>query len=119
MSKAGEWLRLARPRQWTKNLLVMAAMLFAARFGRLSAWLTAGAAFVSFCFLSASVYALNDLLDAELDRKHPVKKNRPVAKGTVSRLEAALLAGLWAGAGLGLALWLGLGFLACAVAYLA
>jgi 4-hydroxybenzoate polyprenyltransferase len=116
--RPGEWLRLARPKQWAKNLLVLAALLFAARFGQFSAWLQAGAAFLSFTLLSASVYALNDSLDMELDRKHPVKRLRPVAAGTVSRLEACLLAGLWAGGGLGLALWLGPGFLACAVAFL-
>jgi 4-hydroxybenzoate polyprenyltransferase len=117
--RPGEWLRLARPKQWAKNLLVLAALVFAARFGELSAWLQAGAAFASFTLLSASVYALNDRMDAEIDRKHPLKRLRPVAAGTVSKLEAGLLAGLWAGAGLGLALWLGPGFLACALAYLA
>ena len=113
-----EWLRLARPKQWSKNLLVLAALIFAVRFREASDLILAGAAFASFTLLSASVYALNDVMDVELDRKHPVKRARPVAAGKVSRGEAFVLAGLWAGLGLGLAFWLGLGFLACAVAYL-
>jgi 4-hydroxybenzoate polyprenyltransferase len=116
--RPGEWLRLARPRQWSKNLAVLAALIFAVRFREAADLLLAGEALVAFILLSASVYAFNDLLDADSDRRHPVKKLRPIAAGHVSRGEALLLAGLWAGAGLGLALWLGLGFLACAAAYL-
>ena len=115
----GEWLRLARPKQWAKNLLVFAALIFAARFGQLNAWLLAGAAFLSFTLLSASVYALNDLMDVDIDRKHPVKRLRPVAAGTISQLGAALLATGWAATGLGIAFWLGKGFLICSLAYLA
>jgi len=112
------WLRLARPKQWPKNLLVLAALVFAVRFRYLADVITGAAAFVSFVLLSASVYALNDRMDVALDRKHPLKRHRPVASGEVGLNEAALLAGLWAGLGLGLAVWLGPGFLACAVAYL-
>jgi 4-hydroxybenzoate polyprenyltransferase len=117
--RLGDWLSLARPRQWTKNLLVLAALIFAARFKEGSAWVLSLAAVAAFVLLSASVYAFNDTLDAELDRKHPVKKLRPVAAGRVSRLEALSLAGLWGGAGLGLAFWLGRGFLLCALGYVA
>lgn len=118
MSKASAWLRLARPKQWPKNLLVLAALIFAVRFRELSDILTGAAAFVSFVLLSAAVYAFNDRLDVEADRKHPLKRKRPVASGEVGTTEAAVLAGLWAGLGLGLALWLGPGFLACAIGYL-
>jgi 4-hydroxybenzoate polyprenyltransferase len=117
--RPAEWLRLARPKQWSKNLLVLAALIFAVRFRELGDLVLAGAAFASFTLLSASVYALNDVMDVDLDRKHPIKRRRPVAAGTVSRNEALILAGLWAGFGLGLAFWLGLPFLACAAAYLA
>ena len=119
MPKLSAWLRLARPKQWSKNLLVLAALVFAVRFRELGDLITGAVAFASFTFLSASVYALNDQMDAEADRKHPLKRKRPVASGEVSKGEAAALAGLWAGMGLGLAFWLGTGFLLCAVAYLA
>ncbi len=116
--RPGEWLRLARPKQWSKNLLVLAALVFAVRFREPGDLLVGAMAFVAFTLLSASVYALNDVLDAQADRRHPLKKLRPVAAGTVGRGEALILAGLWAGAGLGLAFWLGPGFLACSAAYL-
>ncbi len=61
--RPSEWLRLARPKQWTKNLLVLAALIFAVRFRQLGDLLLALQACVAFVFLlSASVYALNDLL---------------------------------------------------------
>lgn len=119
MVKLSAWLRLARPKQWSKNLLVLAALVFAVRFRELGDLITGAVAFASFTFLSASVYALNDLMDVEADRKHPLKRKRPVASGEVGKSEAMALAGLWAGMGLGLAFWLGGGFLTCAVAYLA
>jgi 4-hydroxybenzoate polyprenyltransferase len=117
--RPSEWLRLARPRQWSKNLLVLAALIFAVRFREPGDLLLAFEALVAFVLLSASVYALNDLLDRESDRRHPLKKLRPVASGAVSPAEAAVLAGLWAGLGLGLSFWLGMDFMACAAAYLA
>ncbi|MGX1914091.1 decaprenyl-phosphate phosphoribosyltransferase [Streptomyces phaeochromogenes] len=76
-------LRAARPRQWTKNVLVLAAPLAAGR------WLTGEAAVqlvlvvVLFIVASASIYFLNDCLDIEDDRRHPVKRHRPVAAGEV------------------------------------
>ena len=61
-----------RPRQWTKNLLVFAAPLFAFRF-ELDVWLPAVGALVAFCFVSSSVYLLNDCLDLASDRANPSK----------------------------------------------
>jgi len=103
-----DWLRLARPKQWTKNLLLFAALLFSGRLRSPEAWLASLTAFSAFVLLSASVYALNDLSDAEADRRHAVKRHRPVAAGRVGLVEAALLSGVWAALGLGLAAWLGL-----------
>lgn len=116
--KLAHWLRLARPRQWTKNLLLFAALLFSGRMRSGEAWGLSLAAFVSFVLLSASVYALNDLSDVEADRRHPLKRQRPVAAGQVRPLEAGLLAGAWAALGLGLAAGLGPRFLALALGYL-
>ncbi len=77
-------LRTARPKQWVKNLLVVAAPGAA---GVLlepgSLWRTA-VAFVALCFAASGTYFLNDALDVEADRAHPVKCNRPVASGEVS-----------------------------------
>ncbi len=72
-----------RPHQWTKNLIVFAAPLFAFSIN-LSSLLGSLLAFVLFCSASSSFYLLNDIADIESDRKHPVKCNRPIAAGLVS-----------------------------------
>lgn len=117
--KLRDWLRLARPRQWPKNLLLFAAVLFSGRFREAGPMALALLACGAFVLLSASVYAFNDLRDAAEDRRHPHKKTRPVASGRVKPAEAALLSALWAGLGLGLSAVLGGRFLLLAVAYLA
>ncbi len=84
----------ARPRQWPKNLLVFAAPLAGASLGRddgLGYALVAAAAFTA---ASAAVYFINDVADAERDRRHPVKRSRPVASGRLPRAHALALAGL-------------------------
>lgn len=112
----GDWVALARPRQWTKNLLLYAAFLFTAG----DAWdlgddmgeagelfLRASLGFVAFCLLSSAGYLLNDSRDAGRDRAHPRKRERPIAAGRISsrsayRVALALaLGGLVAGAPLG------------------
>ncbi len=65
-------LASCRPRQWTKNLLVFAAPLFAFRF-EAAVWLPAAGALVAFCLISSSIYLLNDCLDVAADRAHPRK----------------------------------------------
>jgi len=77
-------LHSLRPEQWTKNLLVFAALLFARRLFDPAAVLQALAAFAIFCGLSGAVYLLNDVSDRESDRQHPVKRHRPIAAGDVS-----------------------------------
>ena len=72
-----------RPRQWTKNLLVFAAPLFAFRF-EINVWLLAGGTLVAFCLISSAIYLLNDCLDVVADRAHPSKRFRPIAAGLVS-----------------------------------
>jgi len=88
-------LAACRPRQWTKNLLVFAAPLFAFLFEG-SVWLDVLQVFIAFCAISSAVYLLNDVLDVEADRAHPTKRHRPIASGLVSiplgLLTAALLA---------------------------
>ncbi|HVD25714.1 MAG TPA: UbiA family prenyltransferase, partial [Gaiellaceae bacterium] len=74
-------LAALRPRQWTKNLLVFAGLLFAAEFSDPKRWAQAIAIFVAYCAASSAAYLFNDVRDAEQDRLHPVKRYRSVASG--------------------------------------
>lgn len=76
--------RLMRPKQWTKNLLVFAGLLFTASFNDSELVVRALLAFLAMCLASSGTYALNDALDAERDRNHPKKKHRPVAARQLS-----------------------------------
>ncbi|HZU81141.1 MAG TPA: decaprenyl-phosphate phosphoribosyltransferase [Acidimicrobiales bacterium] len=94
-------VRLARPRQWIKNLLVVAAPGAAGVLSHGAPAAHVVGAFVAFCLASSGTYFLNDVLDAEADRHHPTKRLRPVAAGVVPpRLALAVAAALMAG-GLG------------------
>jgi 4-hydroxybenzoate polyprenyltransferase len=73
-----------RPDQWTKNLLVFAALIFAVKLLDLAALALASAAFLIFCALSGAVYLINDVSDREADRQHPLKRMRPIASGALS-----------------------------------
>jgi 4-hydroxybenzoate polyprenyltransferase len=82
-----------RPRQWTKNLLVFAGLLFSrSLFDPVSVGRSA-LAFLLFCLLSGGVYLINDVVDAERDRNHPQKRHRPVASGRLPPT-LALVAGI-------------------------
>jgi 4-hydroxybenzoate polyprenyltransferase and related prenyltransferases len=70
-----------RPRQWTKNAFVFAALVFDRQMLIFKSLEHTLFAFFIFCFLSSSVYLINDIMDIEADRNHPVKKNRPIAAG--------------------------------------
>jgi len=87
-----------RPRQWTKNLLLFAGIVFASEVGDAGKWLQAGTAFLIYCAASSAAYLVNDLIDAPSDRKHPVKRRRPLARGEVdsrtAKVAAAALVGL-------------------------
>lgn len=111
-------LHSLRPEQWTKNLLVFAALLFARRLFDPAAVLQALAAFAIFCGLSGAVYLLNDVSDRESDRQHPVKRHRPIAAGHVSAPTAVAWALVLIALGLALAFWLQTGFGITAAAYL-
>jgi 4-hydroxybenzoate polyprenyltransferase len=88
-----------RPRQWTKNLLLFAGIIFAAKLGDLSRWAEALAAFAAYCAASSASYLVNDVRDAPHDRMHPTKRLRPIAHGELSpRLAEALAAALVVGA---------------------
>ena len=102
------FVKALRPLQWTKNLLVFLPLVFAAGV----AWspddprglpplaATLAVVFLAFCAMSSAVYLVNDVLDRQADRRHPVKRSRPIASGSVGVPWALLGAGILAAAGL-------------------
>jgi len=89
-SRVPALVRLARPKQWTKNVLVIAAPGAAGVLTEASALFDTFIAFVCFCLAASGTYYLNDALDVEADRGHPTKRNRPIASGEVSVRTAAV-----------------------------
>jgi 4-hydroxybenzoate polyprenyltransferase len=108
-----------RPEQWTKNLIVFAALIFGQRLFDSAAVGRSLAAFFIFCGLSGVVYVLNDLSDRDADRLHPLKRQRPIAAGDISATLAWSAAGIIAAAALAGAFWLGSTFGWIAVTYIA
>jgi 4-hydroxybenzoate polyprenyltransferase len=82
-----------RPRQWSKNLLVFAGILFAAKLGDPLRWAEACICFVAYCAISSAAYLANDVRDRDDDRLHPIKRARPIARGELSVRAALVLAG--------------------------
>jgi 4-hydroxybenzoate polyprenyltransferase len=107
---AADLVRIARPRQWTKNVVCFAALVFAGSLGDPQALRRACLAFVCFCFASSAVYVFNDVRDREEDRVHPVKRGRPVAAGRLSPRAALLWALVLAGVSLTLSAGLAVRF---------
>lgn len=112
-------LMLARPWQWIKNGLVLAALVFSHRLFVLHDTILAVVALVAFCALSGLAYVLNDISDREADRLNPEKRDRPLARGDLSVIEAAAFAVALGAIALLLSLALGLDFTAIAVLYIA
>jgi len=111
-------LRTARPRQWLKNVLVFAAPGAAGVLFHGHVLYRTVAAFGLFCMASAGTYFLNDVLDAEGDRRHPQKRNRPIASGQLPVRPAIAAAAVLMAAALGLSPLLGTKFLVAMAAYL-
>ncbi|GCE20033.1 UbiA family prenyltransferase [Dictyobacter kobayashii] len=76
-------IALMRPKQWTKNGAVFIGLVFASQLFQFYPLIRAIVAFITFCFVSSTIYVLNDLLDIEKDRLHPTKRFRPLASGTL------------------------------------
>ena len=83
-------IKLARPGHWIKNSVVLAALFFAGVANELNSVMLALAAAGVFCLLSSGIYTLNDIVDREQDKKHPLKKSRPLASGGISLATAAI-----------------------------
>jgi len=112
------YVKLARPKQWTKNGFVLAGLVFSGEALEASSLVAALLAFAAFCALSGAVYAANDVLDVEEDRKHPTKRNRPVASGLISPRAATVYAVLLGVSGLALAFFVAPGVGVAGIAYL-
>jgi 4-hydroxybenzoate polyprenyltransferase len=106
-----------RPTQWTKNLFVAAALIFAKKVFDVPSVLRTLAAIAVFTLLAGSHYIVNDLLDVAEDRVHPRKSRRPIAAGRIGRGEAVALAAVLAAASLVLADLLSPAFFGAAAAY--
>lgn len=117
MSKAGYYIRAMRPLQWSKNFVVLAALIFSRNLFHPELAVRSLEAFGIFCMLSASIYIFNDLLDYERDRVHPVKSRRPIASGKVSRRGAIIFGVVLGAGGLVLASLLGWGFFRVGLVY--
>ncbi len=85
-------IRTMRPRQWVKNVLVLAAPFASGDIARLGVLGDVALAFVAFSLAAAGVYLVNDVKDVEADRAHPTKRNRPIAAGVVSQVLATVVA---------------------------
>jgi 4-hydroxybenzoate polyprenyltransferase len=96
-------VRAGRPQEWVKNVFVFAGLLFSGKFNQSHEVLEALLTFVAFCAISSAGYYVNDLVDVELDRKHPKKRFRPIAAGELSEGTAKTIAPLLAAFAIALA----------------
>ncbi len=116
----GRWLGLLqtmRPKQWIKNLIIFAIIVFSMNLFDLALLVRTCLAFGFFCILSGTVYIINDCADLEQDRRHPVKSLRPIASGIVPTAFAIRAAVVLSIACLGGSFLLGVGFGLISIAY--
>lgn len=118
-STPGLLLASLRPEQWTKNLLVLAGVVFGGRLTEPVAVARAGAAFGVFCALSGAVYLFNDIADREADQNHPLKRERPIASGQLATSTAIAAGVILAVAGVGVGFVINTAFGAIAATYMA
>jgi 4-hydroxybenzoate polyprenyltransferase len=96
-------IKTGRPKEWIKNVFVFAGLLFSGKFNQSHDVLEAVLTFVAFCLISSAGYFVNDLVDVELDRKHPKKRFRPIAAGELSESAAKTIAPVLAAVAIALA----------------
>ncbi len=84
-------IKLLRVKQWVKNLFIFLPAFFGLKLLDANTLINNGYAFISFCFLASSIYILNDILDKDSDKKHPKKKERPIASGKISVKKAIVI----------------------------
>jgi len=100
-----DWIRLARPKHWAKNVFVLMPVPFSIAAGAHLDPISFALGLLGFCLINSATYAFNDARDAEHDRLHPEKSDRPVAAGRISKAGATIFAALLATTGVGL-VWL-------------
>jgi 4-hydroxybenzoate polyprenyltransferase len=83
-----------RPKQWTKNLILFAGIVFAQKLSDTPLLIRSALAFVIFCLISGAIYLINDIADIQEDRQHPRKKKRPIASGKLSVPNASVAAAI-------------------------
>ena len=86
LTKSLAAISLCRPKQWLKNIFIIAPIFFDRKLFETSSLLPVILVLMAFCFIASSIYCLNDIIDCDIDRKHPVKKLRPIASGEISKL---------------------------------
>jgi 4-hydroxybenzoate polyprenyltransferase len=111
-------IKSMRPNQCTKNLFVFAALLFSRNLFNLPLLLTTSLAFFIFCLLSGCVYIVNDLVDLESDKRHPLKSQRPLASGKLKFSEAVGALIILVPVSLGFSFHMGTPFFLTALGYL-
>lgn len=90
MSKVLEYIKLMRVKHYLKNFLIFVPLLFSGDFLNLNKLFPSFLGLISFCLLSSAVYCINDIKDLENDRQHPIKRNRPIASGKISKTSAII-----------------------------
>jgi len=105
------YLKLLRPKDWAKNLFLFIPVFFAGEFLNVSKLTSIIYGFIAFSFIASSIYIINDYKDVEDDRKHPVKRLRPIASGAVTPAAALFVCALLIIAGFGVAWWIGIKFM--------
>jgi decaprenyl-phosphate phosphoribosyltransferase len=122
--KLKAFIQLIRPHQWLKNLVLFFPPFLGGRMTDLSVLLNGAIPFVAFCLASSSTYIVNDIVDAPNDVRHPKKKTRPIAAGTVSSLSGYLMASTLGAVSLVLAfqvpgvfLWVLIGYMVLSLLY--
>ena len=112
-------IRTMRPRQWVKNVLVLAAPFAGGFLFQVHVLAQVAIAFVAFSLAASGVYLINDVKDVEADRAHPTKRNRPIAAGVVAPRLALTVAGLLFVAALGVSLLASVDLAIVTVVYIA
>lgn len=90
MNKIMQYIKLMRIKHYIKNVLIFVPLFFSGQIFQNNKLIICTVAFISFCLLSSAIYCINDIKDVENDRNHPIKKNRPIASGAISKKSAII-----------------------------
>lgn len=111
MLKITNYIKLARPADWVKNTFVLPAILASGKAGDSQAILHTLLAFIAFCCVASGVYCINDAIDRDEDRRHPVKRKRPIPAGLITPAQAIMAGFIWIIVGLGVSLFVPTAFM--------